>query len=98
MSLPPDQLRSVLECVHHGHGGGLWDAQDVTQLEWAAADGLTEVWAWSMPGPSPWGPEYSHARASLVAYVLGSTYRMRRAELREKGRRWIDDERGGVVG
>ena len=88
MSLSPEQLRAVLECVHHVHSG-LWDAEDVTQLERAAAAALTTVWAWSMPGESPWGPEYSHARASLVAYVLGSTYRLRRAELSPPTAIWV---------
>lgn len=82
MSLTPDQLRSVLEAVHHVHSG-LWEAQNLTQLERAAATAMTTVWAWTKPemGLSLHGPEYEHARGSLVAYVLGSTYRLRRAEL-----------------
>jgi hypothetical protein len=80
VSLSTEQLRSALEAVHYVHSG-LWEAQNFTQLERAAADAMTTVWLWSMPGPTPWGPEYSHARGSLVAYVLGSTYRLRRAEL-----------------
>jgi hypothetical protein len=82
MSLSPRDVQLILEHTFPTDHS-LWIARNLEQLEQAAADALTVVWVASTPCGRPLllASEVIHARASLVAYMLGSTYRLRRAEL-----------------
>ena len=82
MSLEPYALESALDCVSVAEIQSIWDATTRAELDHAAASALTSVWVWSVPRCSPLPAEWEHARSSLVAYVVSSTLRMRRQELR----------------
>jgi hypothetical protein len=83
MTLTRDDLPIVLDYVDDWDVSFIWRAKNRADLD-DAADGLVYmIGAVATPRNVRSMTEIAHATTSLVAYVIGSTYRLRIREWRE---------------
>lgn len=82
MSLSARDLEWVLESdLLTGQLGSMWAARDRDELDIVGGYGLGLVGIVARPPNLPYIDAPVHARTALLAYVLGSTYRLRLREL-----------------